>query len=221
MWTSRSCQQYLSYECLGSMLFSYNDYAWWVSRDGEEQHYWAGADPGSNMCACGKNGTCDGKSTTCNCDNNDLVWRQDDGYLTSKDTLPVSQLFFGDVLGVEERGYFTLGKLECKGEVSTKDCSGLKADGNPSGDYTIAPGADVQPFLVYCDMDSYPGTGITVVHHDAEDQSSQLSYYSENDIAVNYTATMDQISALINGSEHCEQYIEVNFIFRSHHLFKI
>nr|XP_039261533.1 contactin-associated protein-like 2 [Styela clava] len=79
MWTSRSCQQYLSYECLGSMLFSYNDYAWWVSRDGEEQHYWAGADPGSNMCECGKKGTCEGKSTTCNCDNNDLVWRQDDG----------------------------------------------------------------------------------------------------------------------------------------------
>nr|XP_039262069.1 uncharacterized protein LOC120338192 [Styela clava] len=208
MWTSRSCQQYLSYECLGSMMFSYNDYAWWVSRDGEEQHYWAGADPGSKMCECGKKGTCEGKATTCNCDNNDLVWRQDDGYLTSKDTLPATQLFFGDVLGVEERGYFTLGKLECKGEVSTKDCTGLKSDGNPSGYYTIAPGAGVQPFEVYCDMDSYPGTGITVVHHDKESQSSQLYYYTDNDIEVNYNATMVQIGALINGSNNCEQYIE-------------
>ncbi|XP_077973162.1 contactin-associated protein 1-like [Styela clava] len=165
------------------------------------------------MCECGKKGTCEGKSTTCNCDNNDLVWRQDDGYISSKDTLPVTQLFFGDVLGAEERGYFTLGKLECKGQVSTKDCAGLKKDGNPSGNYTIAPGAGVQPFEVYCDMDSYPGTGITVVHHDKESKSSQLTYNTDNDIKVNYNVTMEQISALINGSNYCEQYIEVSFYF--------
>ncbi|XP_077972789.1 contactin-associated protein-like 2 [Styela clava] len=206
MSTSESCQQYLSYECLGSALFGFADFAWWVSRDGENQYYWTGADQGSKMCACGMNENCNGTSTTCNCDNNDFEWRQDDGYFKNKAKLPVMQVNFGDVLGVDERGYFTLGKLECKGKASITNCAGLKRSGYPSGYYNIEPNANVDPFNVYCDMDSYPGTGITEISHNKP--GSRLYYYSETSVDVSYNnATMDQIEALINSSENCEQYI--------------
>nr|XP_039261521.1 uncharacterized protein LOC120337713 isoform X1 [Styela clava] len=205
---SQTCKQYLSYECYGSMLFEYSDYAWWVSRDGVNQYYWSGADEGSKMCACGKNGNCNGTSTTCNCDNNDFEWRQDDGYLTNKNNLPVTQINFGDVLGIEEKGYFTLGKLECKSDAkSISTCAGLKESGNPTGYYKITPSSTVESFLVYCDMDSYPGTGITEIDHD--EQSGSLNYYSSNkNIQVNYNVSMDQIVALMSVSQQCEQYIE-------------
>nr|XP_039261613.1 contactin-associated protein-like 2 [Styela clava] len=161
------------------------------------------------MCACGKNGNCNGTSTTCNCDNNDFKWRQDDGYLTKKDTLPVTQLNFGDVLGIEERGYFTLGKLECKGKASISTCAGLKESGNPTGYYEITPSSTVEPFSVYCDMDSYPGTGITEIDHDSS--SGYLEYYDSSynkNIQVDYDVSMDQIIAVMNVSQYCEQYIE-------------
>ena len=32
----------------------------------------------------------------CNCDQNDETWRGDSGYLTDKNTLPVSEMRFGD-----------------------------------------------------------------------------------------------------------------------------
>lgn len=49
----------------------------------------------------------------CNCDVNDHTWRQDDGYLIDKLTLPVSQLALGDTGASYEEGYYTLGPLEC------------------------------------------------------------------------------------------------------------
>ena len=44
------------------------------------------------MC-CGMTNSCGGK---CNCDKNDEAWREDSGFLTDKNTLPVTELRFGD-----------------------------------------------------------------------------------------------------------------------------
>lgn len=99
---------------------------------------------GSRMCRCGFEGNCDLNCSTCNCDNNDPVWREDDGYdinlweasiiemkfyiflntglhryFTDVDTIPVTQLNFGDTEAINEKGYHTLGKLECQGRGCT------------------------------------------------------------------------------------------------------
>ena len=58
--------------------------------------YFGGAVPGSKSCACGMNSTCVKEDLVCNCDINDNQWRQDDGYLTFKDDLPVSAFVAGD-----------------------------------------------------------------------------------------------------------------------------
>ena len=58
---------------------------------------------------------CYDPSKRCNCDVNDSEWRKDDGLLTDKTNLPVTEMRFGDVdsSGPSEKGYYTLGDLKC------------------------------------------------------------------------------------------------------------
>lgn len=67
-------------------------------------------------------GTCGHSRYKCNCDINDYEWRSDEGYLTDRTKLPVTQLMFGDTGAVNnpkvetafhEQGFHTLGKLQC------------------------------------------------------------------------------------------------------------
>jgi len=114
---SAYCEQFIKYECYGSYLLrNGNPSGWWVSRDSIAMSYWGGATPAdSNKCACGLTSSCANPSYGCNCDRNDLVWREDSGLLTEKSDLPVSQLKFGDTGTSPEAGYHTLGKLKCYG----------------------------------------------------------------------------------------------------------
>ena len=113
---SAHCEQFIKYECRHSVLLWHGSpYGWWVSRDGKKMTYWGGASPGSNKCACGMNDSC-AKGGACNCDANDLIWREDSGLLSDKSKLPVIQLRFGDTADPRvEKGFHTLGKLKCYG----------------------------------------------------------------------------------------------------------
>ncbi|XP_028402973.1 neurexin-4-like [Dendronephthya gigantea] len=113
---SKNCGQFIKYECFNSRLLT-DSIAWWVSRQGSKMNYWGGAAVDSGKCSCGMTNSCAGRGK-CNCDKNDAAWREDSGYLTDKNTLPVTELRFGDtdiIHGVDERGYHTLGKLRCWG----------------------------------------------------------------------------------------------------------
>jgi len=119
---STHCEQFIKYECYGSVLWFANDpHGWWVSRDSSKMTYWGGASPGSNKCACGMTNSCADSSEACNCDKNDGVWREDSGLLTDKSRLPVKQLRFGDTGSngpnnvADEKGYHILGKFKCYG----------------------------------------------------------------------------------------------------------
>ena len=115
---SLHCEQFIKYECYGSVFWLSTRFAWWVSRDSGQMQYWGGASPGSKKCACGMTNSCADPSEACNCDKNDGVWREDSGLLTDKSTLPVKELRFGDTgvfEAVDEKGYHTLGKLRCYG----------------------------------------------------------------------------------------------------------
>ena len=117
---SAHCEQFIKYECYGSLFrFRSDPHGWWVSRDSSQMLYWGGASPESKKCACGMTNSCADPSHACNCDKNDGVWREDSGLLTDKSTLPVKELRFGDTGiysdGTDEKGYYTLGKLKCYG----------------------------------------------------------------------------------------------------------
>ena len=112
---SKNCEQFIQYECYGSAFWlSSSRHNWWVSRQGSKMNYWGGAAVNSGKCACGMTNSCAGGGE-CNCDENQYTWREDSGYLTDKNTLPVTELRFGDTGGLHESGYHTLGKLRCWG----------------------------------------------------------------------------------------------------------
>ena len=112
---SSHCEQFIKYECHGSRLFR-DGMGWWVSRDCTKMTYWGGASV-SGKCACGMTNSCAYPRYGCNCDKNDHVWREDSGLLTDKTRLPVKQLRFGDTAASNNKGYHTLGKLNCYGIV--------------------------------------------------------------------------------------------------------
>ncbi|XP_031553550.1 peroxidasin homolog [Actinia tenebrosa] len=109
---STRCEQYIIYKCFNSVL---RGFGWWSSREGAKMVNWGGVPTGVKKCACGLTDTCANKGGLCNCDANDDVWREDDGLLTDKSHLPVSQLRFGETGDSGEKGYHTLGKLKCFG----------------------------------------------------------------------------------------------------------
>ena len=51
----------------------------------------------------------------CNCEKNDKVWRQDDGWLTDKEDLPVTAISVSDTGHNKEKARITLGPLTCWG----------------------------------------------------------------------------------------------------------
>ncbi|KAL9952679.1 hypothetical protein ACROYT_G039970 [Oculina patagonica] len=121
---STYCRQYISYKCSKSRLMATYDglggpYGWWVSRDGQNQYYWGGAVPGSYSCGCYKAKNCyKYPKFKCNCDANDLQWREDTGYLEDKSTLPVTELRFGDTgSSGKDQGKYALGSLQCYGQI--------------------------------------------------------------------------------------------------------
>lgn len=114
---SKNCEQFIKYECSNSLLL-YDSYGYWISRQDRKMNYWGGAAVDSGKCACGMNNTCAGGGN-CNCDANEIRLREDSGFLTDKNTLPVAELRFGDTgitgSGYDEYGYHALGKLLCWG----------------------------------------------------------------------------------------------------------
>ena len=118
------CQQYITYKCRKSRLMADYDglggpYGWWVSRDGQKQYYWGGANPGSRSCGCYKEGNCyKYPKFKCNCDSNDLTWRFDQGYLTDKTALPVTEVRLGDTgSNDKDQGRYRVYYLMCDGEI--------------------------------------------------------------------------------------------------------
>ena len=105
---SNKCKQYIKYECLGASINNPIDMSkrmtWWTNWGDEEQMtYWGNVpyDPDSdvgpiNYCECGLTHSCDNATLPCNCDANDLVWREDSGWLTYKQHLPIAGFYAGE-----------------------------------------------------------------------------------------------------------------------------
>ncbi|XP_028403166.1 neurexin-4-like [Dendronephthya gigantea] len=110
---SKNCEQFIKYECHRAFIL-YKSHSWWVSRQGKKMNYWGGAAVDSGKCACGMNNSCVGGGI-CNCAANEYVLHEDSGFLSDRNTLPVSQLRFGDTGDTEEYGFHTLGKMLCWG----------------------------------------------------------------------------------------------------------
>ena len=88
-------------------------------------------------------------------------------------------------------------------------CSQLRRAGQTkSGTYMIAPAGT--SLDVYCDMDSRPGEGITIVSHDSEGRTRVAGIEATGGYKrkINYNIPLAQVKALINLSSKCEQFIK-------------
>ena len=112
---STSCKQFIKYECFNSRLHSGSiDYAYWFNHAHQKMSHWGGARPGQNQtCACYNTSPRSCAGQRCNCDYNDDAWREDEGYLTDKENLPIAEVRFGDAGDTGEVGYHTVGPLIC------------------------------------------------------------------------------------------------------------
>ena len=52
-------------------------------------------------------------SELCNCDSNFGQWLYDEGYITDKQRLPLTEVRLGDTGHQGEKGKFSVGPLEC------------------------------------------------------------------------------------------------------------
>ncbi|XP_014674902.1 PREDICTED: SCO-spondin-like [Priapulus caudatus] len=121
---STKCTQFVKWECLSAAI-NHPDkqlkLTYTVNRFTEPMDYFGGAEPGSNMCACGMSNSCAVPGTVCNCDANDNVWRADSGNITNREDLPLAEFRAGDTGSTndeeweKEEGYHTIGPLRCSG----------------------------------------------------------------------------------------------------------
>eukprot|EP00112_Aurelia_sp_Birch-Aquarium-sp1_P015004 Seg3289.1 transcript_id=Seg3289.1/GoldUCD/mRNA.D3Y31 product="Contactin-associated protein-like 2" protein_id=Seg3289.1/GoldUCD/D3Y31 len=88
-------------------------------------------------------------------------------------------------------------------------CSHLRRAGQTkTGTYTIAPAGTSSE--VYCDMDSRPGEGITIVSHDSEGRTRVDGFEARGEykLKINYSFPLSQVKTLIKLSSKCEQFIK-------------
>jgi|ERR1712038_567765 len=110
---SSSCRQFIKYRCRHSTNNYGNTHYWsWRSWDNRDHTNWGGSTR-ARTCACGMTGTCTKRRNRCNCDQNNYHMTSDHGYLTDKRFLPVIDMRFGDMGSRGEKGWHTLGKLQC------------------------------------------------------------------------------------------------------------
>ena len=98
--SSAECAQFMRWDCLAAII--HNPFnpdmltTFWMNRTEQMTNYFGGATPGSGNCACGETNSCYNNSLPCNCDENDDVWRFDEGFVTTKSELPIHSFYAGD-----------------------------------------------------------------------------------------------------------------------------
>ncbi|XP_013412477.1 neurexin-4 [Lingula anatina] len=204
--TIATCSQYAKWRCHGAHALGNCNYV--TDRGGTKIPYWAGGNS-ANLCACGVAGNCvDGRSD-CNCNKNDKVLREDEGYFTDKSLLPIEAFYNGDTGHAGEYGYYTIGPLEC--QPALPSCTEWKRFNSTSGLYWVDPdgGGGVAAFEVYCDMSTTPPT--VTFHHDYEDRTHVMGYDPALSYSVDltYNLNTDQIAAYVDiVGFNCTQYIK-------------
>ncbi|XP_028393313.1 uncharacterized protein LOC114517711 [Dendronephthya gigantea] len=216
---SKNCEQFIKYECLGStFVYKGERKSWWVSRQGSKMNYWGGAAVDSGKCACGMTYSCVGGGN-CNCDENDQVLREDSGYLTDKNTLPVTELRFGDT-GLSS-GIFN--RTDKSAPIAFETCTILRSENHSadSGKHFIKPRGIKFRVPAFCNMTSKNGAGVTEIGHDSESRTFVTGYEAAGSYRrmIKYEISIDLIVAIMNQSKNCEQFIKYechSSVFHNH-----
>lgn len=193
------CYQTIEFDCIrGFALFPGTT---WYDAYGVRHENW-GTDQ-DQQCACGAVASC---QNSCECDGSRKG--RDSGKLVNKAELPVISMAFEQ--NVANKGTISIGPLICASQPIDipKDCHEAKFDygiekNTPLYIDVDGPGG-VDPFLVYCDMETYKHVGITEINPN----SPVITPTVEQGEPITYTSDLPEINGLIQGSVFCSQRVE-------------
>ena len=120
------CEQSLRFDCFLAPLMSFaNDSKGsWRDKNGTQRTVFHGnhLDTTSqpHLCQCGVNQTCVVPELACNCDAKLPVWQADEGIITDKELLPITEFAYGPMKYDLEQAKVSIGSLKCSGR--EKNC---------------------------------------------------------------------------------------------------
>jgi len=205
---------------------------------GELSSYGTGNETSFDGCACAQIGACTDDSLKCNCDAGGEAI--DQGSITNNADLPLTKIKVGGQSAGGEADVFVNSVRCSKRPVDPPhDCAEAlkwkkKYDINyrMTGDFLISPSPydpEIKPFMAHCDMDTFPGIGVTVIHPRKDEVNSVESTPDadgnipagqkykkkiphtpgvETTVDTEYfTPTDKQVKALVNYSKYCYQTV--------------
>ncbi|XP_052804943.1 uncharacterized protein LOC128234628 [Mya arenaria] len=199
------CHQGIQYVCYKSPLINGNSPAqsYYTTYGGASSPSWGVAGhPDVSGCACMATGTCP-PGHSCHCDSMGSM-TVDYGHETDRQVMPIEQLNFGGQLN-DSSALFDVTDVRCapKPFDLPEDCQDAYERGSRTGEHLIWPSTEVEPFLVYCDMDILPDGGVTIIGHDRESGSPVTFNVTEK---VTYKdADDEQVEAVTDVSNFCYQ----------------
>ncbi|XP_059149212.1 uncharacterized protein LOC131936280 [Physella acuta] len=200
------CYQDFSFSCFQG--FSMFPGTKWYDAYGEEHKNWGSTK--DEKCACGELKRC---PLSCYCDGTQRTIATDYGRVMDKSRLPVMKLNFDQT--TRNKGNVDIQPVVCS-DVPVgipKDCHEAKFTYKIKKNTIMyididGPGGQ-EPFLVYCDMESFSHVGITEISTEVP----TISPNTTQGTPVSYTLDHTKIDALISGSLFCSQ--EVRFVCKN------
>ena len=120
--SSEACQQSIRFDCFLAPLAAIgnHDNGYWSSFNVSQLTFFHGnrddvEEEKSHFCQCGINNTCIEPRLPCNCDANLPTWQADEGIITDKDILPITEFAYGPLKYELQEAKVTIGSLKCFG----------------------------------------------------------------------------------------------------------
>lgn len=194
------CSQKFSFSCTpGYTLFPGLT---WYDVNGNAHNNWGSSNDG--MCTCGELKQC---PASCYCDGTQIdESTTDEARIVDKSQLPLVSIKFGQ--GQRDKGRVDVEPMMCSSEPIDipKDCHEAKfAYGYEENLPLYINLGGEEPFLVFCDMESYEHVGITQIPINNGNPVSVTTLEGE---PITYTQNHEKIRALIEGSLFCSQKVE-------------
>lgn len=156
---SATCEQAIQFDCFMAPLMEHgSDLGYWLDRNGNKSNFFHGnLNPDQpHVCRCGLDQTCVIPELPCNCDAKEPNWVADEGVITDKTILPITEFAYGPMEYDMQKAKIKIGHLKCSGrsEISSSvvTCATLKRQGVAfSGLFNLKDeGGNLR--LGYCDM---------------------------------------------------------------------
>ncbi|KAK6182886.1 hypothetical protein SNE40_010470 [Patella caerulea] len=201
------CHQGILYECTASPISGNVNYE--LNNGFISPSFGAGPETNVSSCPCDLLGTCDGFK--CRCDAQGSMVANDNGTITEKNLLPITEVNAGGQTQAGARAAVAVSSVQCSERPVgfPKDCEEAHKRGYTTGEVMIYPSASLDPFFVYCDMKIKPGHGVAIINPNLEPETNVP--FNGQPIDVPYKGlTNEQIKAIVDVSSNCYQPVKYN-----------